>query len=79
MALVWSNRGGDVRVRSFPPMKGVEPPVQPTQTRVEAFGALPVGPEPPCEEYEDPDDPDDPEDPEVPEASASGPTSSSAS
>jgi hypothetical protein len=48
MALVWSDRDGDVRVQPFPPMLGLQAPEAPTQTRVEAFGHLPVGPEPPC-------------------------------
>ncbi|QIG42112.1 hypothetical protein G5V58_04400 [Nocardioides anomalus] len=48
MALVWSDRDGDLRLQPFPPMKGLEAPQAPTQTRVEAFGNLPVGPEPTC-------------------------------
>ena len=48
MALVWTDRDGDRRIQPFPPMKGLEPEEAPTQTRVEAFPELPVGPEPPC-------------------------------
>ena len=48
MALVWSETAGDVRVQPFPRLLGLDPPSPPTQTREEAFGALPVGTEPPC-------------------------------
>ena len=48
MALVWADQSGNVRVQPFPPLLGLEPPTAPTVTREEAFGDLPVGPEPPC-------------------------------
>ena len=48
LALVWTAAAGDLQIQPFPPMKGVEPPERPTQTRQQAFPALPVGPEPPC-------------------------------
>jgi hypothetical protein len=48
LALVWTDRSGDRRVQPFPPLKGVVPPLRPTQTLGDAFPGLPVGPEPPC-------------------------------
>lgn len=48
MALVWTDRTGDRQVQPFPPMKGVAPPITPTQTLDEAFPGLPIGPEPSC-------------------------------
>ena len=48
MALVWSERSGDIRVQPFPRLIGLDPPSPPTQTREQAFGALAVGGEPPC-------------------------------
>jgi hypothetical protein len=48
MALVWTDRSGDRQVQPFPPLKGVAPPLPPTQTLGAAFPGLPVGPEPPC-------------------------------
>ena len=48
LALVWTDRGGDLRVQPFPPMKGLEPETPPLGTLEEAFPGLPVGPEPPC-------------------------------
>jgi hypothetical protein len=56
MALVWSDRTGDLRVQPFPPMKGLTSTGPVIQTLADAFPRLPVGPEPPCEDPEEPDD-----------------------
>jgi hypothetical protein len=48
LALVWTDRSGDVRIQPFPPMKGLDMPSRPRLTRAQAFPELAVGPEPVC-------------------------------